>query len=65
MLILTRKQGQAVSIGENITVVLVAIDGDEVRIGIEAPRSVAILRDNAKDRQGPTFLGHDVTADPT
>lgn len=65
MLILTRKHGQALTIGDSITVVVVGIDGDEVRIGIEAPREIAILRDNAKDRQGPTFLGHDVTADQT
>ena len=44
MLILKRKKGQGVQIGENIKITLVDIDGDNVKISIEAPREVKILR---------------------
>lgn len=44
MLVLKRKKGQGVQIGENIKISLVDIDGDNVKISIEAPREVKILR---------------------
>ena len=44
MLVLTRRVGEAVSIGEHIEVVVVAVRGDQVRVGIRAPRQVPILR---------------------
>ena len=44
MLVLTRKLNQAIMIGDDIKLVVVAIDRDQVRIGIEAPRSVSVHR---------------------
>ena len=44
MLVLTRKVDEAIVLGENITVSILGIEGDRVRIGIEAPRSVGIYR---------------------
>lgn len=44
MLVLTRKPGQTVMLGENIQVKVVSIDGDQVKLGIEAPRSLKIFR---------------------
>jgi len=44
MLILTRKLGEAVNIGGEIKVVVLEIKGNSVRIGIEAPRQVAVHR---------------------
>ena len=44
MLVLTRKEGEQILIGEDITVRIVLIDKGKVRIGIEAPRDVKILR---------------------
>ena len=44
MLVLTRKSGQSIMIGDDIEVSVLAIMGDKVRIGIEAPRSVPVLR---------------------
>ena len=44
MLILKRKKGQGVQIGENIKISLLDIYGDNVKISIEAPREVKILR---------------------
>ena len=45
MLILTRKEGETLLIGDNIKVVVVAVDGQQVRLGIEAPRDVRVLRE--------------------
>jgi carbon storage regulator len=44
MLVLTRKLNQAIMIGDDVKIVIVAIDRDQVRIGIEAPRSVSVHR---------------------
>ncbi|WP_010286854.1 carbon storage regulator CsrA [Kurthia massiliensis] len=44
MLVLTRKPGETVMLGEDIQVKVVSIDGDQVKIGIEAPRSLKIFR---------------------
>ncbi len=44
MLVLTRKKDESIMIGHGIEIVILGIDGDKVRIGIEAPRDVTILR---------------------
>ncbi len=44
MLVLTRKKGQSLHIGDNIRIVVLEVTGDTVRIGIEAPAEVAIYR---------------------
>ena len=45
MLILTRKRGEAIRIGEQIRIVVTRIDNNKVRIGIESPAELAILRE--------------------
>jgi carbon storage regulator CsrA len=47
MLVLTRKCGEAVEIGDNIEITVVKISGNQVRLGIEAPRSLSIRRPEA------------------
>jgi len=44
MLVLTRKPGQSIQIGDNIEVKIVAIDGDQIKLGINAPRDIDIHR---------------------
>ena len=44
MLILTRTATQAVMIGDDVVLTVLAIKGDRVRLGIEAPREVPVLR---------------------
>ncbi len=44
MLVLQRKAGQGIAIGENVRVVVLSVSGDHVRLGIEAPRDIRVLR---------------------
>jgi len=51
MLVLTRRQGEAIKIGDNITVMVVDMRGDKVRLGVEAPREVRIDREEVAERR--------------
>jgi carbon storage regulator len=44
MLVLTRKTGEAIQIGEDIEISVVSIKGDQVKLGINAPKNVEIHR---------------------
>ena len=44
MLVLTRKVGQRIQLGDNITVTLAKISGNIVRLGIDAPPNLAVVR---------------------
>lgn len=54
MLILTRREGETLLIGDNIEVTVLAVSGSQVRIGIEAPRDVLVLREEVAERQRET-----------
>ena len=45
MLILTRKEGESIRIGDQISIKIVAMDGHHCKIGVEAPRSVSVNRE--------------------
>jgi carbon storage regulator len=45
MLILTRRIGESITIGSDITMAVVGINGQQVRIGIDAPKNVAVHRE--------------------
>lgn len=44
MLVLSRKKSESIQIGEDIEIKIVAIEGDQIKIGIEAPRHIDIHR---------------------
>jgi carbon storage regulator len=44
MLVLSRKEGERIVIGENITLVVSKVSGNRVTIGIEAPKDVKVVR---------------------
>jgi carbon storage regulator len=48
MLILTRKEGETILIGENISIKIVEIRGKQVRLGIDAPVDLLVLREEMK-----------------
>lgn len=50
MLILTRRVGETLMIGDNITVTVLSVQGNQVRVGINAPKDVAVHREEVAKR---------------
>ena len=50
MLILTRKVGEVLMVGEDVTVTVMAVKGNQVRIGINAPKDVVVHREAIYER---------------
>lgn len=44
MLVLSRKIGEKIVIGDNVVLTIVAIKGNQIRVGVEAPRKVTVWR---------------------
>jgi carbon storage regulator len=49
MLVLSRKKDEKIIIGDNITVMVIEIRGDKVRLGIEAPKEITVHRQEVYD----------------
>lgn len=54
MLVLSRRVGESVVIGDDITITILEVRGDVVRVGIDAPRSVAVNRAELLQELGDT-----------
>lgn len=65
MLILTRKEDESLRIGEDITITVVSVKGGHVRLGIEAPRDLAVHRTEIYDKiaEGDAADGEEPTAE--
>lgn len=50
MLILSRKLGESIVIGEDINITVLGVTGNQIRIGIDAPKSVAVHREEVYQR---------------
>jgi carbon storage regulator len=50
MLILTRRVGESVRIGTEVTVTVLEVKGSQVRIGVDAPKNVAVHREEIYER---------------
>ena len=50
VLILTRKVGESVLIGDGIKVSVLAVKGNQVRVGIDAPKDVSVHREEVRER---------------
>jgi len=50
MLVLTRRPGETIVIGDNVKVTMLGVEGKQIRIGIDAPRDIAVHREEIYDR---------------
>jgi carbon storage regulator len=48
MLVLSRKAGESITLGDHIRITIVKLDKHQVRLGIDAPRSVSVLREEIR-----------------
>ncbi|MCC6629545.1 MAG: carbon storage regulator CsrA [Chloroflexi bacterium] len=51
MLVLGRKTDESLIVGSDITITILGIEGDRVKVGINAPKHITILRSEVRDRQ--------------
>lgn len=59
MLILTRRIGEAVIIGDDVKLTVLGVRGNQVRLGIDAPKSVSVHREEIYDRIAKENSGDD------
>ena len=50
MLILSRRVGESVMIGDDVAITVLRVKGNQVRLGVNAPRSVSVQREEISDR---------------
>jgi len=64
MLVLTRKQQQQIKIGDEITITILRVKGNTIRVGIEAPRTVRVVRGELPP-EGQAQAGEESTIEET
>ena len=62
MLVLSRKQSQRIKLGDSIVITVVRVAGDKVRLGIDAPRDMLVLRDELEPHGDSESLEVEVAA---
>ena len=63
MLILTRRVGETVMIGDDVTITVLGVKGNQVRVGINAPKHVAVHREEIYERIKREQQPEDVAAE--
>jgi carbon storage regulator len=58
MLILTRRVGESITVGDDISVTVLGVKGNQVRVGINAPKNVAVHREEIFERIKAEQLGN-------
>ncbi len=56
MLVLTRRESERIKLGKSIVLTVIRVSGDRVRLGIEAPPDVLVLREELQTQQPATAL---------
>ena len=63
MLILTRRVGETLVIGDDVTVTVLGVRGNQVRLGVNAPKEVAVHREEIYQRIQNEKTGDDIDSD--
>ena len=63
MLILTRRIGETLMVGDDVTITVLGVKGDQVRIGVNAPKDVAVHREEIYQRIQKEKSGEDEDID--
>ena len=61
MLVVTRRVDQSITIGDDIRVVVVGVDGDHVQLGIDAPQKIPVYRSEILSRVGKATTQRNTT----
>ncbi len=64
MLILSRRVGERVVIGEGISITVLRVKGNQVRLGVEAPKNIAVQREELSDRSKPEVAHSSAGGEP-
>ncbi|HEX9584272.1 MAG TPA: carbon storage regulator CsrA [Gammaproteobacteria bacterium] len=64
MLILTRRVGESLMIGDEVTVTVLGVKGNQVRIGVNAPKEVSVHREEIYERIQAEKTGNDTSEEP-
>ena len=64
MLILTRRVGESLMIGDDVTITVLGVKGNQVRIGVKAPKEVAVHREEILDRIAEDKPSHEAGNGP-
>ncbi|MEL7500159.1 MAG: carbon storage regulator [Planctomycetota bacterium] len=64
MLVLSRKESEKIMLGDEIVLTIVRVSGDRVRLGIQAPTDMLILRHELDSNEAPASHGNDKINQP-
>ena len=56
MLILSRRVGESILIGKDVSITVLRVKGDQVRLGVQAPKEIAVQRDDLLDENKPAIV---------
>ena len=62
MLIISRRCGESFIIGDDVKITVLSVKGNQIRIGIDAPKETTILREEVRDRRTPLTSPEDEKA---
>ena len=65
MLILTRRIGETLMVGDDVTITVLGVKGNQVRIGVNAPKDVAVNREEIYERIQSEKAGNDTENEPS
>ncbi len=65
MLILSRRVGESVLIGKDVSITVLRVKGDQVRLGVDAPKEVAVQRNELSEKINAGLVANEEQKSPT